>query len=219
MVVHFDALASVIISLRRERRRRRATSFSPVPIIPARFGADLNRLLSAGEPRQEQIARAAFSNMYAVYPDTGADGNGRKRTSHPAVYPVSLLAALGKAVPALSHRQQWANSEPIMSDHCHVPEPTHVDHAQPRSTGQARAGTKGAREGGGGGRASLQVIAQITRDPSYPRSRKSTLESATQLGPCRPSTSFPVPLLVLVPFRHPRPLPLAHEESANRSCR
>jgi len=63
-----------------------------------------------------------------------------------------------------------------MSDHCHVPEPTHADHARPRSWGCAREGGGG----GGSGRTSLQVIAQITRDPSYPRSRKSTL------GPSRP---------------------------------
>lgn len=48
-----------------------------------------------------------------------------------------------RPVPALSHRQQWANSEPIMSDHCHVPEPAHADRARPRSGWCAKRGERG----------------------------------------------------------------------------
>lgn len=102
-----------------------------------------------------------------------------------------------RPVPALSHRQQWANSEPIMSDHCHIPEPTHADRARPRSEKERerKGGGKGRTEGGrilregggdGGGGTSLQVIAQITirkRDPSY---------SAIQKINPRPSSRFAV---------------------------
>lgn len=116
-------------------------------------------------------------NMYIRCPDA-AGADGRKRTSHhrrgcTTWYHSSPHSV--RPVPALSHRQQWANSEPIMSDHCHVPEPAHADRARPRSGWCAK--------GGEGmivvvaGRTSLQVIAQITRDPSYPRSGKSTLRS------------------------------------------
>lgn len=89
-------------------------------------------------------------------------------TAAAAVYDlVSLLTALGKARPALSHRQQWANSEPIMSDHCHVPEPTHADIAHDRERHRGRLRARGGWACASG-RTSLQVIAQITRDPFYP---------------------------------------------------
>lgn len=196
-----------------------------VSIIRARFESDLNRLLSVDELCREQIA---LSNMYAVYPDTGT---GRKRTSHPAVYPVSLLATLGKAVPALSHRQQWANSEPIMSDHCHVPEPTHVDRAQPRSTAQARRATERERQPrprvrargwwrwqgvitGNRANHARSVLSAIQKiDPREKRDRslaRSFLAVNVLSGLSSSSRSLPPP--------H-RLYPLAPEESANCTCR
>lgn len=131
------ARASVILPRRANLKRIRSRLF------PAALRAIL---IAFYRPvvRAVPIARSVLEYVRSVL---GHRCRGRKRTSHPAVYPVSLLAALGKAVPALSHRQQWANSEPIMSDHCHVPEPTHVDRAQPRPTGEPRARRPRVREG------------------------------------------------------------------------